>query len=159
MPRRPAPLPSPEYFESFVSYVDLGDGWGPHEVFPDELRDADGYSRIPIRRPGDRTQWYRAHRIAWRLKHGEIDDGLVLDHLCRVRACVNVRHLEPVTQQVNTWRGEAPAGVNHRRETCKRGHRDWVVKMYRGYESRRCAECDRIYQASKSKKHKESRPA
>ncbi len=34
-----------------------------------------------------------------------IPEGLQIDHLCRVRACVNPAHLEPVTQAVNQQRG------------------------------------------------------
>jgi len=36
---------------------------------------------------------------------GPIPDGLTLDHLCRVRHCVNPDHLEPVTQTENRRRG------------------------------------------------------
>ncbi|KKK87853.1 hypothetical protein LCGC14_2749060, partial [marine sediment metagenome] len=38
-----------------------------------------------------------AHRIVWLLLRGSIPDGLHLDHLCRVRACVNPNHLRVVT--------------------------------------------------------------
>ena len=47
----------------------------------------------------------KAHRFAYELLRGPILSGLTLDHLCRVRACVNPSHMEPVTK----WR-EHPAG-------------------------------------------------
>lgn len=46
-----------------------------------------------------------AHRWAWKFTHGDFPaEGLQLDHLCRVRHCVNPEHLEPVTPLVNTRR-------------------------------------------------------
>lgn len=47
-----------------------------------------------------------AHRASYELYVGPIPDGLTLDHLCRVRCCVNPQHLEPVAQSVNMERGE-----------------------------------------------------
>jgi len=49
----------------------------------------------------------RAHRITYMLLVGEIPEGLVLDHLCRVRHCINPDHLEPVTDRENLDRGFA----------------------------------------------------
>lgn len=48
-----------------------------------------------------------AHKLAYEAYIGPIPDGLVLDHTCRNRCCINPYHLEPVTVQVNTLRGEA----------------------------------------------------
>lgn len=47
------------------------------------------------------------HRVVWEILRGPIPDGLALDHLCRVTACANPDHLEPVTVSVNTLRGDA----------------------------------------------------
>ncbi|MGH2838441.1 MAG: HNH endonuclease [Thermoleophilaceae bacterium] len=46
-----------------------------------------------------------AHRFFWEQAKGPVPDGLVLDHLCGNRACVNPEHLEVVTRGVNTRRG------------------------------------------------------
>lgn len=48
-----------------------------------------------------------AHRVTYETMVGEIPEGLILDHRCKVRCCVNPAHLEPVTHQENTLRGEA----------------------------------------------------
>ncbi len=46
-----------------------------------------------------------AHRVAYEREVGPIPEGRVLDHLCRFRACTNVRHLEPVPHAINCRRG------------------------------------------------------
>lgn len=47
----------------------------------------------------------RAHRVSYTLFVGPIPDGMVLDHLCRRKECVNPAHLEVVTMAENTYRG------------------------------------------------------
>jgi hypothetical protein len=63
-----------------------------------------------------------AHRYFYETLVGPVPEGLVLDHLCRNRRCVNPAHLEPVTSWVNTMRGETPARENAEKTLCKRGH-------------------------------------
>lgn len=63
-----------------------------------------------------------AHRIAYTAWRGDIPRGLQLDHLCRVRACVNPKHLEPVTSRVNILRGETLAAANAAKTHCAAGH-------------------------------------
>lgn len=47
-----------------------------------------------------------AHRRVWREANGDWPpDGLVLDHTCDNKRCVNPGHLEPVTHAVNVQRG------------------------------------------------------
>jgi hypothetical protein len=45
-----------------------------------------------------------AHRLIWERERGPLPAGLELDHLCRVRACVRLDHLEPVTHRENMRR-------------------------------------------------------
>lgn len=45
-----------------------------------------------------------AHRVSYTLANGAIGDGLHIDHLCRVRHCVNPDHLEQVTTAENNRR-------------------------------------------------------
>lgn len=49
----------------------------------------------------------RAHRYAYVMAFGSIPEGLDLDHLCRVKICVNPFHLEPVTNAENVRRARA----------------------------------------------------
>ena len=51
-----------------------------------------------------RGRSYIAHRYAYILARGPIPAGLVIDHLCHTRACVNPVHLEAVAPDVNTSR-------------------------------------------------------
>lgn len=46
----------------------------------------------------------RAHRAYYEMEHGEIPEGMDLDHLCRQRSCVRPSHLEPVTCAENQRR-------------------------------------------------------
>ncbi len=64
----------------------------------------------------------RSHRWFYETFKGPIPDGLCLDHLCRVRECVNPAHLEPVTIAENKRRGMSPAAINARKTHCPFGH-------------------------------------
>lgn len=46
-----------------------------------------------------------AHRIIYERLRKPIPKGFVLDHLCKVKACVNPDHLEVVSQAKNVQRG------------------------------------------------------
>lgn len=87
----------------------------------------------------------RAHRWAYKAFVGPIPAGLILDHLCRVRRCVNPAHLEPVTDQENIRRGEA--GLNLLAaaaavEFCPRGHRYDQDNTFTGSAGHRnCRQC------------------
>lgn len=80
---------------------------------------SEGYGRIVRGRP---QKTVLAHRFAYTLIRGSIPDGLVLDHLCHNRWCVNPDHLEPVTQRENFLRGESPLARAYVSGVCKRGH-------------------------------------
>lgn len=64
----------------------------------------------------------RAHRVGYELYRGQIPQGLTLDHLCRVRCCVNPWHLEAVTIGQNVLRGAGFPAVNLRKTHCMHGH-------------------------------------
>lgn len=60
------------------------------------------------------------HRFSYEVFKGLIPDGLVVDHLCKIKTCVNPDHLEAVTQKENLRR--AGWGLNKDKERCPRGH-------------------------------------
>jgi hypothetical protein len=45
-----------------------------------------------------------AHRVIYEIYKGIIPEGLILDHLCSVKSCVNPDHLEAVTFSQNSQR-------------------------------------------------------
>lgn len=58
-----------------------------------------------------------AHRASYEHFIGPIPEGMDLDHLCRVRCCVNPHHLEPVPRKENARRGNTGQNL-------KRGGKD-----------------------------------
>lgn len=62
------------------------------------------------------------HRVVWQLERGPIAPGMSLDHLCRVRCCVNPYHLEPVDMRTNILRGSGRASLNASKVACSKGH-------------------------------------
>lgn len=55
------------------------------------------------------SKQHRVHRLSYETYKGEIPKGYVIDHLCRKRNCINPEHLEAVTSQENTLRGDRKA--------------------------------------------------
>lgn len=63
-----------------------------------------------------------AHRAIYSLLVGDVPDDAVIDHLCRVRHCLNPAHMEVVEHRENTMRGDGPTAENARKTHCLRGH-------------------------------------
>ena len=98
---------------------------------------------------------FAAHRIAYELLVGPIPQGLVLDHLCRVRHCVNPAHLRPCTNRENVL-AEGSLSVAKRRaeqKTCAAGHPFDEINTYLRGTHRYCRPCraerEREYRARK----------
>lgn len=97
--------------------------------------DRDGYGQVRSDAPG--WPMVKAHRASYQLHCGPIPDGLVLDHLCRNRRCVNPNHLEPVTNRENMLR--ATALITH----CVKGHEYTPENTGRDRNGRYCRICKR----------------
>jgi hypothetical protein len=84
-----------------------------------------------------------AHRYSYELLVAPIPEGLYLDHLCRVKHCVNPTHLEPVTNRENVMRGIT--GLFGKRTHCLHGHpfNEANTKIRKGKLGRICLECKR----------------
>lgn len=64
----------------------------------------------------------KAHRVSYELFKGTIPSGLEIDHLCRVRHCVNPVHLEAVPHHTNMVRIKSGSPCLHGngiKRTCK----------------------------------------
>lgn len=101
---------------------------------------SNGYGHIAT---GDRP--YKgsivAHRAAYVIHRGPIPEGLDLDHLCRVRRCVNPWHLEPVTRRENSLRGASPRIRSYWTNRCKRGHPFDEANTIIQQDGRTCRTC------------------
>lgn len=102
-------------------------------IWTGQIRKNDGYGYF-----WDGSKKVLAHRWSYERAKGSISNEL--DHLCRVRACVNPEHLEDVTHEVNMSRGL------HRQKThCPHGHKYDEANTYiRFNKSRVCRMCRAI---------------
>jgi|SRR5579863_5247114 len=84
-----------------------------------------------------------AHRFAYELFNGPIPEGMQVDHLCRVRHCVNPAHLEAVSKKENILRGESYCAQAARKTHCPKGHPYSEENTHVWNNKRFCRECSR----------------
>ncbi|MFI0233133.1 HNH endonuclease signature motif containing protein [Streptomyces sp. NPDC017086] len=151
----PTPVFSPSVAQRFWPKVDKTDTcwlWTAH-------KGGGGYGRFKVE-----GRMVPAHRVAYELASGVIPDGFELDHLCRVRHCVNPAHLEPVTGRENTLRGQSPSAQHAIKTHCANGHPFNSSNTYlRPTGGRACRACRRAavyaYKARKIASRALPRPA
>lgn len=94
----------------------------------------------------------RAHRIMFEVFNEKIPNGMLIDHLCNVRNCINPDHLKLSTPKENGSR-ERANHWNSKKTHCKRGHEytpeNTKVKIRKyghdGWVLRVCQECLKIW--------------
>lgn len=102
-----------------------------------------GYGHVGVTR-GGRFKTLIAHRAVWEHHRGPIPDGMVLDHICRVRSCVNPDHIRVVTPRENTLRNSIGLAVRHAAKTCCPScGAAYTVCRQRGGPRRVCLSCSR----------------
>ncbi len=108
----------------------IGDCWiwqGAHT--------ADGYG---LKWNSDARKSQYTHRIVWEQLVGQIPPGLVIDHLCRVRDCVNPDHLRTLTMLDNI----AASPIDRNTKECHAGHiRTEETTLVRPDGTRSCRPC------------------
>ena len=94
-----------------------------------------------------RFQWRwirkRSHVWTWESANGPTPHGMVLDHICRNRSCVNPEHLRAVTPRENTMAdGSLAIAKTHAAKThCPHGHPYSPENTRIDKGKRRCRTC------------------
>lgn len=97
-----------------------------------------GYGTIARAGHGNGREY--AHRFVYTLLVGPIPDGMCIDHLCRIKRCVNPAHLEVVSYSENILRGLHSELKTH----CANGHPRTPENLVRNGRrgSTRCKICN-----------------
>lgn len=99
------------------------------------------------------------HCIVYERLVGRVPNGLELDHLCRVRNCVNPSHLEPITHRENVLRGKTIAAARAAQTHCVNGHPLSGENLFRQHSGgRRCRTCNANSKRRWEKRFRESNP-
>lgn len=108
-----------------------------------------GYGRMRVNNKG-----VYAHRFSYETFVGEIPYGLVIDHLCRNRKCVNPNHLRVVTQRENLLCGDTIPAKHAIKTHCPHGHEytpeNTRIERRGHIKMRNCRACKRIRNNHKS---------
>ena len=112
---------------------------GEHMLTTYSIVPTTGYGQVTWRE-GARTINVSTHVAAWVHVHGQVPDGMTVDHTCRVRACVRVEHLRLLPLAANSARH---SGDDWPLEwACKRNH-DVSARFVNSAGYRECRACVR----------------
>ena len=102
--------------------------------------DTTGYGVLGRKENGKIKKYY-AHRVMYEVAKGKIPKGHSIDHLCRIRRCINPKHLEAVTPRENNYRGNSPKWIAYRNGTCVKGHDKSNFQLRKNGKTVRCKKC------------------
>jgi hypothetical protein len=139
--------PGTAFWERFKSHIEFT----PYCWLWKGSKNWGGYGQVNMGGKNVRS----VHKVAYELFHGSVPEGLQLDHLCRVRHCVNPAHLDAVTQRDNLLRGDGPTAKNARKTHCKHGHELSGDNLYAG-TGRICRICKRHRERKKRARNRKS---
>jgi hypothetical protein len=148
---KPIPTDIPDDVKArFWSKVDVRDHdecwpWQGHLA-------SNGYGRMSIGMLGA----FAAQRLSLRIAGTDVPERMVVDHLCRNRACVNPAHLRVVTNKTNVLAGVGLTAQNATKTHCVNGHEftpENTICVRRPDGPRRyCRQCSRVNKARSQKK-------
>lgn len=105
--------------------------------------DRNGYGKF-----GSTSAMSWAHRASYMLLVGPIPKGLTIDHLCKVKNCVNPLHLRVVTIKENILCSDGVTAKNSVKTHCVNGHELTEENTYIRKEGwRHCRKCNAERQA------------
>jgi hypothetical protein len=97
----------------------------------------------------------KAHRAAVFITQGKIPEGMMVDHICRNRACVNPRHLRVVSPRVNSIENSTSfAAINAAKTHCPQGHLLAGDNLVASAKTRKCRACFRVKQAERNRRYR-----
>lgn len=107
-----------------------------------------GYGRVRVN-----GQKVLAHRASFELFIRRIPRSFTLDHICRIRLCVNPSHLIPKTQHGNILAGNSRMARLAIAQTCRKGHElsfEFYASKGRHLFRRFCPTCRTAYRQRKA---------
>lgn len=106
--------------------------------------DKDGYGIFTLRGKNR-----KAHRVCFSTYFDQVRLPGTIDHLCRVRYCINPDHLDLVSMGENTLRGNGITAKHRRKHYCSNGHELTPDNIYSNGTGRSCKICTLTYSKTK----------
>lgn len=130
---------------------------------PDDINVERFFSKIKVNQNNNCWEWqgalqsgygflaqdkvsHRVHRVSYKIFKGSLIKGMVIDHICRNKSCVNPDHLRQVDQHTNTFENSENIMAKNKQKThCKRGHEFTIENTTKEKTGRSCRECRKMY--------------